>query len=72
LETVRDFQFLGEQPSTLDGGFVHVELRIGRRTLAAGFNSFADAKELPVSVQRIMDFADSQLAKRKEAKPNDT
>ena len=71
LETVRDFRFAGEQPPMLDGGSAQVELRIGRRSLAAGFSPFADTKELPTSVQRIMRFADSRLAKSKSTKPND-
>lgn len=68
VETLRRFEFTGEQAPILDGGTARVELRIGGRSLTAGFSSFAGTKELPRSVQRIMQFADARLAKRQKPK----
>ena len=72
LQTLREFHFTGEpRLDVMDGGYATIELGIGTRSLSAGFNSLADTAELPASLQKIMKFADSQMAKHPKAKPND-
>jgi hypothetical protein len=69
LQTLQDFRFTGAAlPDRMDGGYATIELRIGARSLSAGFSSFGDTAELPASVRRIMKFADSRMAKHRKSK----
>ena len=65
VETLQQFRFTDDlHPGRLDGEHATIELRINKRSLSAGFNQYADSTELPASLQKIMGFADTRLAKQ--------
>ncbi|MEO8351949.1 MAG: hypothetical protein ABI680_09470 [Chthoniobacteraceae bacterium] len=71
LQTLQQFRFIEDlYPDRMDGGYAIIELRVNKRSLLARFNQFGDTAELPGSLQKIMKFADSRLAKRRKPKEN--
>lgn len=63
VATLRDFRFTTDAiPGVLDGGYAEIELRVGTRSMSAGFSYLTNDTELPSSMLTIMKFVGSKLA----------